>query len=244
MPHTIAANKASPRTEMLLGVEPYRAAVRQGDFKLVWRTMLPSATMLYNIIEDYSEFDAPGNVTACAMTLPEDLPGHAKILAESYDVPLDTMSKLLTEGGVYIYPQEGGLLTRGLFACVLDPTGAQPKRTFGLDLMQFAEMEQVARARSLATDLQVLEHGEIGEDAPVLGYPAESETVDPVRIQTAQFLTFQPDRAGHPLHEAHDGADRGGLARTVAAHEGHDLAAPHRERHVEEDLREIGRAHV
>lgn len=119
-------------------------------FKIKKKVEKPKLPVLYNVIEDYSEFDAPGNVTACAMTLPEDVPGHAKILAESYDVPLDTMMKLLTEGGVYVYPQEGGLLTRGLFACVMDPTGAQPKRTFVLDLMQFAEMEQVARARSLA----------------------------------------------------------------------------------------------
>ncbi len=48
----IAANQASPRREILLGVEPYRAAIRQGDFKLIWRTMLPSATMLYNIAAD------------------------------------------------------------------------------------------------------------------------------------------------------------------------------------------------
>lgn len=119
-------------------------------FKIKKKIEKPKLPVLYNVIEDYSEFDAPGNVTACAMTLPEDVPGHAKILAESYDVPLDTMMKLLTEGGVYVYPQEGGLLTRGLFACVMDPTGVQPKRTFVLDLMQFAEMEQVARARSLA----------------------------------------------------------------------------------------------
>lgn len=107
-------------------------------------------TVLYNIIEDYSEFDAPGNVTACAMTLPEDLAAHAKVLSESYDIPSETMTKLLTEGGVYIYPQISGLLTRGLFACVVHPDGDSPKETFLLDLMQFAEAEQVARARALS----------------------------------------------------------------------------------------------
>ena len=104
---------------------------------------------MYNVIEDYSEFDAPGNVTACAMTLPEDLAAHAKILAESYDVPLDRMTQLLTEGGVYVYPQVGGLLTRGLFACRIDATGATPKQTWVLDLMQFAEAEQWARSRAV-----------------------------------------------------------------------------------------------
>lgn len=118
-------------------------------FKIKKKAEKPKPAVLYNIIEDYSEFDAPGNVTACAMTQTEDLPGHAKVLSESYDVPLETMTKLLTEGGVYVYPQEGGLLTRGLFACVVDRTGTSPKQTFVLDVMQFAEAEQVARARSI-----------------------------------------------------------------------------------------------
>jgi hypothetical protein len=91
------------------------------------------STILYNIIEDYSEFDAPGNVTACAMTLKEDLVAHAKVLSESYEVPLDTMVKLLTEGGVY-------------------PTGAVPKQTWTLDLMQFAEAEQLSQARGIPLD--------------------------------------------------------------------------------------------
>ena len=59
------------------------------------------------------------------------------------------MTTLLTKGGVYVYPQIGGLLTRGVFACVIGPTGGVPKQTFVLDLMQFAEAEQMARARSL-----------------------------------------------------------------------------------------------
>jgi hypothetical protein len=118
-------------------------------FKIKKRAEKPKPTVLYNIIEDYSEFDAPGNVTACAMTLPEDLAAHAKVLSESYDVPLDIMTKLLTEGGTYVYPQEGGILTRGLFACALEGGDAIPKQTFLLDVVQFAEAEQTARARSL-----------------------------------------------------------------------------------------------
>ena len=119
-------------------------------FKIKKRADKPKPTVLYNIIEDYSEFDAPGNVTACAMTLPEDLAAHAKVLSESYDVPPDTMKTLLTEGGTYVYSQEGGILTRGLFACVLDGGHAIPKQTFVLDVVQFAEAEQTARARSLS----------------------------------------------------------------------------------------------
>src|SRR6185295_12812411 len=108
-------------------------------FKIKKKVEKPKLPILYNIIEDYSDFDAPGNVTACAMTLREDLAAHAKVLSESYEVPLETMTKLLTEGGVYVYPKVGGVLTRGLFACRIDPTGETPKQTWTLDLMQFAE---------------------------------------------------------------------------------------------------------
>lgn len=127
-------------------------------FKIKKKADKPKPTVLYNVIEDYSEFDAPGNVTVCAMTHQEDLPGHARVLSESYEVPLETMVTLLTEGGVYVYPQMGGLLTRGLFACIIDPAAVAPKQSFVLDLMQFAEAEQLAQARSLMlleTALQV-----------------------------------------------------------------------------------------
>ena len=121
-------------------------------FKIRKKSGKSKPTILYNIIEDYSEFDAPGNVTACAMTHQEDLPAHAKVLSESYEVPLETMTTLLNEGGVYVYPQVGGVLTRGLFACRIDPTGEVPKQTWTLDLMQFAEAEQLAQARGIPLD--------------------------------------------------------------------------------------------
>ncbi len=118
-------------------------------FKIKKKTEKPKAMVLYNIIEDYSEADAPGNVTACAMTLQEDLSAHAKVLSESYDVPMESMMALLSEGGTYVYPHIGGLLTRGLFACVVSQTDAVPKQTFVLDLMQFAEAEQTVKTRSM-----------------------------------------------------------------------------------------------
>jgi hypothetical protein len=118
-------------------------------FKIKKKSGKPKAPILYNVVEDYSEFDAPGNVTACAMTHTEDLHAHAKVLSESYDIPLETITTLLTKGGIYVYPKVEGLLTRGLFACRIDPTGATPKQTWTLDLMQFAEAEQLAQARGL-----------------------------------------------------------------------------------------------
>jgi len=52
---TVSAGKPSPRTEVVYNIEPFRAAVRQGDWKLVWRATLPGSVELYNIPQDPSE---------------------------------------------------------------------------------------------------------------------------------------------------------------------------------------------
>lgn len=52
---TISQGKPSPRTEIIYNLEPFRAGVREGDWKLIWRTPLPSAVELYNIAQDPSE---------------------------------------------------------------------------------------------------------------------------------------------------------------------------------------------
>lgn len=122
--------------------------------------------VLYNIIEDYTEHDAPGNVCLCAMTEPEDLHGHAKVLAESYEVPLDDMMRLLTEGGVHVYTGGGPLVTRGAFVCRIDPSGEKPKQTFLLDIVQYGEAEQLARSAGLAL-------GDAAEQVFRRGLPAE-----------------------------------------------------------------------
>ena len=49
---TIASNKASPRTELVYNIEPFRAGLRQGDWKLIWRTLVPTSVDLYNLAED------------------------------------------------------------------------------------------------------------------------------------------------------------------------------------------------
>jgi arylsulfatase A-like enzyme len=52
---TISRGKPSPRTEVIYNIEPFRAGVREGDWKLVWRTPLPASVELYNIAQDPSE---------------------------------------------------------------------------------------------------------------------------------------------------------------------------------------------
>ena len=66
---TIAEGKPSPRTEIVYNVEPFRGAVRQGDWKLVWRTLLPSSAMLFNLARD------PGETTDVAAQHPEVVAG-------------------------------------------------------------------------------------------------------------------------------------------------------------------------
>ena len=49
---TISDGKPSPRKEMVYNVELFRGAVRRDDWKLVWRTILPSKVELFNMAND------------------------------------------------------------------------------------------------------------------------------------------------------------------------------------------------
>ena len=52
---TIAEGKPSPRDVVVYAIEPFRAAVRKGDWKLVWRASLPSSVELFNLAQDPAE---------------------------------------------------------------------------------------------------------------------------------------------------------------------------------------------
>lgn len=51
----LAEGQASPRNEIVYNVDPMAGAVRQGDWKLVWKAALPQQMELFNIADDPSE---------------------------------------------------------------------------------------------------------------------------------------------------------------------------------------------
>ena len=69
----------------MYNIEPFRAAIRQGDWKLVWRTTLPSLVELYNIPQDPSE---ENNVAAEHPAIVAALQKRAQELAAAGVKPL------------------------------------------------------------------------------------------------------------------------------------------------------------
>jgi arylsulfatase A-like enzyme len=51
----ISRGAPSPRDEIVYNVEPFRAAVRKGDWKLHWLTLLPGRVELFDLTRDVSE---------------------------------------------------------------------------------------------------------------------------------------------------------------------------------------------
>lgn len=82
---TIAAGKPSPRVEIVYNIEPFRGAVREGDWKLIWRTPLPSALELYHVTKDPSEKD---NVATANPEIVARLQKRIEELAQQSTKPL------------------------------------------------------------------------------------------------------------------------------------------------------------
>ena len=108
--------------------------------------------VLYNILENYTDHDPPGNVMVCAMTGEENLLMHAQVLSESYDIPLEKVEQLLSQGGVYLYPEEDMLVTKGAFVCRVDPTGKEPHQTWVMDVEQYAAAERLRQGYGLTLE--------------------------------------------------------------------------------------------
>ena len=119
-------------------------------FKLKKRPLKTSKPReLYNILENYTDYDPPGNVMVCAMAGPENLDHHASVLAESYDIPVEEMRTLLQKGGIYSYPKTGGIVTKGFFVCKVDADKQQPKHTWIMDVEQCAQAEKLVNSRGI-----------------------------------------------------------------------------------------------
>lgn len=52
---SILEGRTSPRTEVVYNIEPFRGAVREGNWKLVWKTLLPSKVELFDLSKDPTE---------------------------------------------------------------------------------------------------------------------------------------------------------------------------------------------
>ena len=52
---TWSQGKPSPRTEVVYNIEPFRAGLRKGAWKLIWQTTLPSKVELFDIAHDSAE---------------------------------------------------------------------------------------------------------------------------------------------------------------------------------------------
>ncbi len=94
---TISEGKPSPRTEVIYNIEPFRAGVREGDWKLIWRTPLPQVVELYNIAQDPSE---KNNVAAQYPEKVTELQARANELAKIQVKPflLQTVFGTFREG--------------------------------------------------------------------------------------------------------------------------------------------------
>jgi arylsulfatase A-like enzyme len=81
----LSEGKPSPRHEVVYDIEPFRAAVRQDDWKLVWQTVLPSKVELFDLAHD------PGEKTNLADQNPDKvkaLEERAQALAREAAPPL------------------------------------------------------------------------------------------------------------------------------------------------------------
>jgi arylsulfatase A-like enzyme len=106
---TLAGGKASPRTEIVYNIEPFRAALRQGDWKLIWRTMLPSSVDLYDLSKDPAEQNNvaaahPDKVTEMEQKLDALAKGASKplFLVDQFKVVMKNMN------GVPVLPTDEG----------------------------------------------------------------------------------------------------------------------------------------
>ena len=110
-------------------------------------------------------------------------------------------------------------------------------------------------ADRLAADIQILEHGQIGEDAPVLRHETKPPARDLEWLEMGDVLAQEAHGAAALRDQGHQGFEGRRFAGAVAAHERDHFAAADLERRLEQNLRsavprreplhlEHGRAHA
>lgn len=102
---TLGEGAPSPREEVVYSIEPFRAAVRKGNWKLVWQTTLPSRVELFDLAAD------PGEKTNLADQNPQkvaELQQRTEALAREAVPPL-------------IFNEAFGALKSTLFGAVILP---------------------------------------------------------------------------------------------------------------------------
>ena len=102
---TVSSGAPSPRHEVVYDVEPFRAAVREGDWKLVWRVTLPPQVELFNLAQD------PGETTNVAAANPEKV---AELQRRVEELSRDAVPPLFLGEAL-------GAAKRTLFATVATP---------------------------------------------------------------------------------------------------------------------------
>ena len=102
---------------------------------------------------------------------------------------------------------------------------------------QLVDARDGPRARALERHLQVFFDGQVGEDAAALGHVADAERGDavgrPVGRRHGRRCARVPSRARRQAHQA---AQRRGLAGAVAAEQRDDLAFAHLEADAVQDV--------
>ena len=94
--------------------------------------------------------------------------------------------------------------------------------------------EVAAAGQSVAAQLEVVEHGEVGEDAPPLRHQRDTRAEDRLGRLAGHVAPLERHAARGRRHEPGDGAEQRRLARAVGADEGHQLARAHLEGDVAE----------
>ena len=82
---TLAEGAPSGREEMVYNVEPFGGAVRKGDWKLVWKSVLPTSLELFNLADDPNE---KTNLAAAEPEKVKELQARIEQIAKESPKPL------------------------------------------------------------------------------------------------------------------------------------------------------------